>query len=173
MLVADLIGIAILFLAIYFVGRPMLRGAIYFPTTSRGVDEMMRLAGIRAGETVVDIGSGDGRVLIAAAQLGATSIGYEINPWLVWRSRRAITQAAVADRATVHWKSLWDADLSRCDVVIVYGIPYIMNGLRKKFERELRPGTRILSNAFEIPGWTPDASERKIIRYVFLSKEER
>lgn len=166
-LISNLIGFIILLGVIYFIGRPIVQGALYFPTSPRGVREIIYLADVCAGQKIVDIGSGDGRVLIATAKLGAVAVGYEINPWLVWRSRRAIMQAGVANRVTVHWESFWRANLSEFDTVIVYGIPYIMHRLKKKLERELRPGTKVLSNAFDIPGWTPVTRERKIIQYVF------
>jgi protein-L-isoaspartate O-methyltransferase len=168
---AVFLSIIILLILIYLIGRPIVQGALYFPTSPRGVREIMHLADVHGGQKIVDVGSGDGRVLIAAAKLGAMAVGYEINPWLVWQSRRAITRAGVADRITVHWESFWRADLSQFDTVIVYGIPYIMQRLKKKLERELRLGTKVISNAFEIPGWVPLARERKIIQYIFQKKE--
>ncbi len=149
-LICELIAVIILLLVIYFLGRPIIRGAIYFPTSTRSVETMLRFAEIRSGDKVVDLGSGDGRILIAAAKAGAEAVGYEINPILVRRSRRAIARAGIS--ATVYWESFWRADLSQFDVVIVYGIPYIMKDLQKKLERELQPGTKIISNAFTFPG---------------------
>jgi precorrin-6B methylase 2 len=161
---AEFLGIIILLLVIYFLGRPIIRGAIYFPTSSRSVEIMLRLADVKAGDKLVDLGSGDGRILIAAAQAGAEAVGYEINPILVRRSRRAIARAGV--HAIVHWEDFWRINFSQFDVVIVYGIPYIMKDLQRKLERELRPGTKIISNAFAFPGWEPMAQERKIMLYV-------
>src|ERR1700722_11917489 len=166
-LVCELFSIVILLLVIYFLGRPIVRGAIYFPTTPRGVLKMLAFAEIKPGQRVVDLGSGDGRILIAAAKVGADTVGYEINPILVRQSRRAIARASVAKNAVVHWESFWRVDLSEFDVVIVYGIPYIMNSLQKKLERELRPGTKIISNAFKFPGWKQVAEEDKIRLYVW------
>jgi precorrin-6B methylase 2 len=166
-LFSEFLGIAILLVVIYFLGRPIIRGAIYFPTTPRGVKEMLSLAEVHAGQNIVDLGSGDGRILIACAERGAKAIGYEINPVLVWRSRRAVARAGVADRAVVYWKSFWDIDLSQFDAIIVYGIPYIMNDLQKKLERELRPGTKIVSNAFKFPGWQIVNTERKMHLYIW------
>jgi precorrin-6B methylase 2 len=170
-LLSELFGVAVLLAVIYFLGRPIVRGAIYFPTTPRGVREILEIADIKAGQRIVDLGSGDGRILIACAKRGATAVGYEINPLLVAQSRRAIRRAGLANAhaagsATVHWESFWRIDLSQFDVVIVYGIPYIMRDLQHKLERELRPGTKIISNAFKFPGWTPVATERKIYLYV-------
>src|SRR5581483_7245070 len=132
-------GIIILLIALYFLLRPIVHGAVYFPTSPKRVGMMLALAEVRAGETVVDLGSGDGRILIACAERGAVAVGYEVNPWLVWRSRRAIRRAGVGKLATVRWESFWRADLARYDVVMLYGITYIMRDLEKKFARELRP----------------------------------
>jgi precorrin-6B methylase 2 len=175
-IVAALFGVTLLLIVIYFLGRPIVHGAIYFPTSPRGVERMVALAGIKVGQRIVDLGSGDGRILIACAQQGAEAIGYEINPMLVWRSRRAIKRAGVGSgdpvgarsqgRATVYWESFWRIDLSQFDVVFVYGIPYIMRDLQRKLERELRPGTRVVSNAFRFPGWKPVAEEGKTLLYV-------
>jgi protein-L-isoaspartate O-methyltransferase len=171
-LICELIGVIILLLVIYFLGRPIIRGAIYFPTSPRSVATMLRLADVKPGDKLVDLGSGDGRILITAAQAGAEAVGYEINPVLVRRSRRAIARAGVGGRAgesgnaVVHWEDFWRINFSQFDVVIVYGIPYIMKDLQRKLERELRPGTKIISNAFIFPGWEPVAQERKIMLYI-------
>jgi hypothetical protein len=180
-LIAELFGIVLLLAVIYFLGRPIIKGAIYFPTTPRGVKNILKLAcpavdfgapksTAGQGQKIVDLGSGDGRIVIALAQSGAYAEGYEINPILVWSSRRAIRKANLegegAGKAKIFWKSFWRADLSQFDVVIVYGIPYIMKDLQKKMERELRPGTKIISNAFTFPNWTPAAVEGRVRLYI-------
>lgn len=162
----ELFAVAVIFTLIYLTGRPMLRGAIYFPTSPRGVERMMQLAKIKNHEKIIDLGSGDGRILIAAARQGAIATGYEINPLLVWKARRNIKASGVADRAIVHWKSFWRVDFSIFDTVIVYGMPNIMNSLKKKLERELKPGTKVISNAFMFPGWKPVAQEGKVYLYI-------
>jgi precorrin-6B methylase 2 len=145
--------------------RPIVRGAIYFPTTPKNVDIMIALAGVRSGMRIADFGSGDGRLLIACAERGAFAEGYEINPMLVHQSRRAIRRKGLSRLAVVHWKSLWKADSSKSDVIFVYGIPYIMKGLEKKFARELKPGTKIVSNVFRFPGWKSIAQEGNVFLY--------
>lgn len=163
-LVFEFLGVLALLVGIYLLGRPIIRGAIYFPTSSRSIAEMLKLADPKPGEKIVDLGSGDGRILIALAERGVEAVGYEINPILIRQSRRAIVRAGV--HAVVYWESFWRADLSQFDTVIVYGIPYIMKDLQSKLERELRPGTKIVSNAFKFPGWNPIATERNIFLYV-------
>jgi cyclopropane fatty-acyl-phospholipid synthase-like methyltransferase len=164
-LVCNIFAFAVLLFVIYFLLRPISRGAIYFPTTTHGVEVMMEIAEVGPGQHIVDIGSGDGRILIACGKLGAFAEGYEVNPMLVFRSRRAIREANLQDRVKVYWKSFWGVNLSRFDTIIVYGIPYIMKDLEKKFARELKPGTKVLSNAFPFPDWEPTLKKAKILLY--------
>jgi hypothetical protein len=149
------ISILLLLAAIYLLARPFMRGAIFFPTSTRNVEMMLGTASLHSGERIADLGSGDGRILIACARQGIRAEGYEINPILVYSSRRAIRRAGFQKLATVHWKSFWRADLAPFDAIFVYGIPYIMVGLAKKLERELRPGTKVISHVFPFPEWTP------------------
>lgn len=159
-LVAQIVALIVLLVLEYLLLRPLINGAVYFPTSETSVQTMLRLANIKRGEKVVDLGSGDGRVLLAFARAGAEAHGYEINPILVWRSRKAIREAGLQGKIFVHWKSFWRADLSSFDVVILYGIPYIMKKLEVKLGKELKTGTRVLSNIYRFPGWRPTAEEK-------------
>lgn len=159
-LVAQLLTLALLIALEYLLLRPLINGAVYFPTSETSVQTMLRLANIKRGEKVVDLGSGDGRILLAFARAGGEAHGYEINPILVWRSRRAIREAGLEGKTFVHWKSFWRADLSPFDVVIVYGIPYIMKKLEGKLGKELKTGARVLSNVYPFPGRRPTAEEK-------------
>jgi protein-L-isoaspartate O-methyltransferase len=155
-----------LFCVLYILLRPMLRGAIYFPTTTRSVEVMMELLHPVPGEKIADIGSGDGRILIALAERGAEAHGYEINPVLVWRSRRAVRARGLEGLAHVHWKDLWRVDLAPFNAVIVYGFPNIMRGLEAKLRKELRPGARVISNVYSFPGWKPAGKQERVYLYV-------
>lgn len=148
----QLFAIAALFTAIYFLA-PIVRGAVYFPTKPANVEAIVRLAEIKSGEKAVDLGSGDGRIVIALARAGAEAHGYEINPLLVWRSRTAIRRAGLDGRAFVHWRSFWGVNLSDFSLVTAYGIPYIMRSLERKLRRELRSGARVISNIYPFPSW--------------------
>ena len=127
---------------------------------------MIRLARIQAGDRAVDIGSGDGRLVIALARSGAEAHGLEINRLLVWWANRAIKKAGLASRARTLKKDLWKTDLSSYNVVTVFGISYIMDDLEKKLDRELKPGSRVISNRFRFPNWKPVESENGIHLYV-------
>jgi hypothetical protein len=166
-MLVSVIVILILLAAIYLLARPVIRGAIFFPTTRRNVEVMLDMASLRQGARIADLGSGDGRILIACARRGMRAEGYEINPILVFRSRWAIQKAGFRNFAVVHWKSFWRADLAPFDAIFVYGIPYIMDGLRNKLERELRPGAKIVSNVFPFPGWEPVEKQEKEKIYLY------
>lgn len=165
--VGDFLFIFFLLLVVYFCLRPIVHGAIYFSTTIHGVETIMEVAEVKEDQKIIDLGSGDGRIVIACAKLGAEVVGYEINPFLVWRSNRAIRRAKLEDRAIVHWESFWNIDLSGLDTIIVYGIPHIMRDLEKKFARELRPGTKIISNAFPFPNLKLIKKEALIYLYIW------
>ena len=157
--------LALLVFILYFLLRPIIRGAVYFPTKPRSVDIMIELSGVRPGQKIADIGSGDGRILIAFAEKGIEAHGYEINPLLVWRSRQAIRRARLENRAFVHWKDFWRVNFSGFDAIIVYGMTHIMDGLENKLGKEVRPGTAVVSNIYQFPHWKPVAQKEKIYLY--------
>jgi ribosomal protein L11 methylase PrmA len=165
LLVFNFISCLIVAGTIYIILRPMLFGAIYFPTTPGNVEIIRKLAEAKPGQKIADLGSGDGRILIALAQAGAEAHGYEVDPFLVRRSRRAIRKAGLEGKAIVHWQSFWRADLSQYDAVVVYGFPHIMKNLSVKIKRELPPGAKIVSNVFSFPGLTEVTSEHKVRLY--------
>ncbi|MFA5813833.1 MAG: class I SAM-dependent methyltransferase [Patescibacteria group bacterium] len=114
---------------------------------------MVALAKVKTGDKMVDLGSGDGRIVIAFAREGLEAHGYDNNPILVWLSRRKIKRAGLQDRAFIHFQSFWRADLSRFSIVTLFGMSHIMSGLEKKLKKELPLGARVLSNAFRFPNW--------------------
>jgi hypothetical protein len=143
--------------AIYWYGSilvPVLTGgAPYVPSQHEDIERMLELAQITPTDVVVDLGSGDGRLVIAAAQAGAgLALGYEIHPGLVTISRNKISSLNL-ERAAIHSESMWGADLSRVTVVLMYQVPYAMNRLKEKLQADLPKGARIISNAFEFSDW--------------------
>ncbi len=157
--------------AIYWLGSmliPILAGGgPYVPTGHKIVAEMISIADLKETDVVTDLGSGDGRILIAATRAGAAkAIGYEIDPGLVRLSKRKVILANVANRVEIRKQSMWKADLGETTVVFLYQIPYSMEKLRDKIEKELPKGTRIVSNAFEIPERIPVSKCGKAILYI-------
>ena len=155
-------------LAVYILFRPIIAGAIYFPTMPSSVEIVRQFTGAaaRPGAKVADLGSGDGRILIALARDGAEAHGFEVNPLLVLQSRRAIRKAGLADKAFVHWQSFWKANLSDYDAVVVYGFPPIMKRLGRKLMRELRPGTRTISNVYHFHEMKVSAEKDQVLLYI-------
>ena len=122
---------------------------------------MLRLARVTPADVVYDLGSGDGRVLVLAAQkFGARGVGIEIDRRLVALSREIVRDSAVADRVTIREGDLFTADISAASVVTLYLSRSINRELEPKLKRELRPGTRIVSHQFPIGNWTPDETVR-------------
>lgn len=113
----------------------------------------MALAAVTPGEKAIDLGSGDGRIVIALARAGAEAHGYEINPLLVWLGRREIKKAGLEKSAFIHWKDFWSVDFSNFNIVTVFGISHIMRVLKRKCRRELPAGARVVANSFPFPGW--------------------
>ena len=142
-------------------------GGPYVPTRPEIMNQMFALANITSHDCVVDLGSGDGRLVLASVEKGAKqAIGYEIHPLLVRLSRNKISQAGHQEKAVIFNRSMWKADLHNINVVLLYQIPYSMNRMKQLLEKELAPGSRIISHAFEIPGWIPDATYGKALLYI-------
>jgi SAM-dependent methyltransferase len=130
--------------------------APYLPSPRATVDEMLRLAGVGPGDIVYDLGSGDGRVVIAAAQkFGARGVGIEIDPRLVAQSRSNAARAGVADRVRFVQQDLFEAALDEATVITLYLAPNLNLKLRPALLR-LKPGTRIVSHASDLGDWRPD-----------------
>lgn len=147
----------------------IISGAPYLPTDEKSIAEMLALANIAPGQHVADLGSGDGRILMAFARVGAVADGYELNPLLVWLSRWRIRRAKLRDRCSVYQKSFWKADLSQYDIIVVFGITRIMPKLEAKLRQELRPGTLILSHVFQFPT-LPLLAERPLVRLYTIDR---
>lgn len=140
-------------------------GAPFVSSSKEKVKRMVRAAGIKHGERVYDLGSGDGILLFEAIKQGAQTIGFEVNPFLTWWSRFKARRLKVHDRMTVHRKNFLSADLRDADVVFMYLWPKTNARLREKLKRELKAGARVVSNVFPIPGWTVDIEEDGIFVY--------
>jgi SAM-dependent methyltransferase len=129
----------------------------YVPTPQVVVDEMLRLAEVRAEDYVIDLGCGDGRIPITAvAYFGARAMGIDIDPGRIAESRANAKTAGVAGRVQFEQGNLFELDLSRASVVTMYLLPEINLKLRPRLFEQLRPGTRIVSHDFSMGDWQPD-----------------
>jgi precorrin-6B methylase 2 len=132
----------------------------FITTPDEVVYRMLELAGTRAGDLVADLGSGDGRIVIAAAQkFGARGLGIELDGALVEKSRENARRANVQELVSFVQGDVLAADFSRATVVTVYLLPGLINRLQPRFLERLQPGTRIVSHAFAMTGWKPDRRE--------------
>jgi len=167
LLLIILLGLCFLFLGYQFYIHVFHPGAIYFPSKPTAVNQMLKLAQVGPQDTLIDLGSGDGRILIAAARRGAKAIGYEINPFLVWKSRRRIRQSKVDKLAKVYWKSFWKADFSQATIISVYLFPHLMNRLQRLLEKKVNHPLRLVANDYPFPQLKADKRHHKIYLYHF------
>jgi SAM-dependent methyltransferase len=129
---------------------------IYVPTPVPVVNEMLRLANVKPNDVVYDLGSGDGRIVIAAAkERGARGIGIDINPERIQEANQNAEKAGVSDRVEFRQQDLFQADFSDATVVTLYLLPRLNVKLRPKLLKELKPGTRIVSHQFDMGDWPP------------------
>ena len=136
------------------IGRPG-KDVMWVPSPDPLVDKMLEIAQVSAGDIVMDLGSGDGRTVIAAAQIGARAIGVEYDQALVELSRTNATQAGVANLATFVTADLFEVDLSPATVVTMFLLPELNLKLRPRL-LALAPGTRIVSNTWDLEDWEAD-----------------
>ncbi len=130
----------------------------YVPTPANVVDAMLKLAGIGPRDFVIDLGSGDGRLVIAAAkQHGARGFGVEIDGTLVSAAREGAQRQGVSDRVEFYEQNLFITDLDRASVLTLYLYPRLLMQLRPRMFEQLKPGSRIVSHDFDMENWQPDA----------------
>ena len=132
----------------------------FISTPDEVVERMLALANTGRDDYVVDLGSGDGRIVITAARrFGARGLGIELDEALVRASRENARRAGVADRASFAQGDVLTADFSAATVVTLYLLPELIGRLQPRFLTDLKPGTRVVSHAFRMTGWRPDASQ--------------
>ena len=153
------------FFLVFYDFFPLGRGAVFVPSTREKALRIAQLSGAGPGEMAADLGSGDGRIVVALARQGAEAHGFEVNPVLVLLSIRNIRRAGLRGRAFIHLKSFWRADLSRFAVVTLFQGSFIMRRLEAKVRRELAPGARVVSDYWGFPTMTAERREGTIAFY--------
>lgn len=154
-----IIGVAICLavLTVVWVGWNLTLDALWQPTDRVTVRRILFLAEVKQGERVVDLGCGDGRIIITAARLfGAQGVGIEIDPARVLWARIWAVLAGVKDRVRILWKDMYKVDLHAADVVVLFLSPNANYKLQDKLLRELHPGARIVSYYHPMWGWEPN-----------------
>lgn len=165
-----LVGLGLLFLIVSAVWLvvPALSGVPWVPTRAARIRRALQLAHLQPGETLYDLGAGDGRVLLLAArEFGAKGIGIEIGPlqWALGWLRSFFNGSGPMVR--MRCGNFYKADLRDADVVFVYLTSSQTSRLAKKLERELRPGARVVSIAADIPDWQPSQVDRESVIFLY------
>ena len=135
------------------------KDVVWVPTPAEMVERMLDLANVTPRDVVMDLGSGDGRNVIAAAKRGARAVGVEYNPELVELSKKNAAAAGVAEKATFVQGDMYQADFSQATVLALFLLPENLKVLLPKI-LEMKPGTRIVANTFGFSGWTPESTTR-------------
>jgi len=157
----------VLFLALFFAGgalaqveRPGTPDVIYVPTPYQVVDAMLKLANVHPGDVLYDLGSGDGRIPVAAAkQFGIRAVGIEINPQLIAEANENAKKNKVAHLVQFRNEDMFRTDIHDATVVTLYLLPDLNVKLRRRLLAELKPGSRVVSHQFTMGNWQP---ERKL-----------
>jgi len=140
----------------------------FVPTPQEVVDKMIELGGVKKGDVVYDLGSGDGRIVITAAKKGARAVGFDIDGDLVKESRENIRKAGLEKLAEIKQQDILTVDLSPATVVTMYLLPDVNLKLKPNLLKQLKPGSRVVSHAFDMGDWKPDKTERVNGRTIYL-----
>jgi len=129
----------------------------YLPTTEPAVVAMLKLAGVKSTDVVYDLGCGDGRIVIAAAkEFGAHGVGIDLNPQRIQEANANAEKAGVKDKVRFVEGDLFTADIHDATVVTLFLLTSVNQRLRPKLQADLKPGTRVVSNTFDMGDWKPD-----------------
>jgi SAM-dependent methyltransferase len=132
----------------------------YVPTTDEAVQAMLKLADVKKADVVYDLGCGDGRIVIAAAKTyGAHGVGIDINPQRIQEAKENAKKAGIEDLVRFEENDLFKADIHQATVVTLFLLPKVNLRLRPRLLKELKPGTRIVSNTFDMGDWKADKEE--------------
>jgi len=142
-----------------------LQGPPFVASDDDSAAQMIEMIGKLKPHHILDMGSGNGKLVILLAAKGYKVDGIELNPLLVWRSRRSIKKVGLQDRATIKWGSFWTYDVAEYDIIVLYVIKHIMPRLEKKLQAELKPGASIISNYFVFPNLKPIKSTSRAHAY--------
>jgi SAM-dependent methyltransferase len=129
---------------------------IYVPTRQSVVDAMLKVANVKAGDVVYDLGCGDGRIVVTAAKLGARGIGIDIDPQRIKEANENVMRNGVGERVRILNQDLFTTDVSDANVVALYLLPSLNLKLRPTLWKTLKPGTRIVSHDFDMGDWKPE-----------------
>jgi SAM-dependent methyltransferase len=147
----------------------LITGAPWVPTPKNRVRKMLELAKIKKGDTVIDLGCGDGRLVhIADAEYEANATGFEFSP-VIYAMAKLVQPFywLKGSRGKIKFRNFFKQDLSNADVIVCYLLPHGMRKVKKKCEKELKKGSRVISYAFQIEGWKEVHRERRIRKHSY------
>ncbi|MDY6960114.1 MAG: SAM-dependent methyltransferase [Halobacteriota archaeon] len=144
-------------------------GAEFVPTTMKNVRAMLSMAEITSDDVLYDLGSGDGRTIVTASkEYGAKSVGIEADPIRLFWSQLRIRRNGLSDLSRVEWGNFFKRDLSEATVVTLYLFQSTNDKLVEKFERELKPGTKVISHVFDFKPWKPVKVDEKHNLFMYI-----
>ncbi len=151
----EALGIIIFIAAMSITIYSSVIGAPYVWTPSRAVREIFKIAGLKKGDKVYDLGAGNGQnLIIADKEFGAQALGFELSPILYVAAKINILIQG-AKKSQISWRNFYKQNLADADLIFCFLTVHAMAKLKPKFEAELKPGTKVISYAFSIHGWTP------------------
>lgn len=130
------------------------------------IETMIELSNPKPGEKIADLGSGDGRILLLFAKAGAEAHGYEIDHELILKADAKIAEQNLENKIIIYEKDFWEEDLSPYSVIAIYGMDSVMERLENKLKKELKPGSRVVSNIFQFPNWKEKETKNNVRLYV-------
>ena len=155
---------ATLLLFFFYTIVAIFKGASYVPTTHRRVARLLDLADIKPGEKLLDLGSGDGRILFAATKRGATCVGVEINPLLCIYSR-LLAKFKGLSSVSIQRQDFWRFNLSEMDILTVYLVPIRLDQLKAKVFAEMKSGSRVVTAVYHFDDWEPERRDGDVALY--------
>jgi cyclopropane fatty-acyl-phospholipid synthase-like methyltransferase len=162
-------GVAVLVMAMIWLLWPIVIGAPWVPTSMNAVHGMLELANVHKDDIVIDLGSGDGRIIISAAKdYKAKAIGIEADPLRLLWSRWNIQRHGLSAQVKVLWGNFFDTQLGDATVVTIYQSPGINDKLKPKLKRELRPGTRVVTHDFIFDRWKLSKVDAESNNYLYI-----
>ncbi|XP_061652485.1 ATP synthase subunit C lysine N-methyltransferase [Phyllopteryx taeniolatus] len=163
--------------ALYAAATPFVAPALrkiclpFVPATTAQVENVLNVLRARSG-TLVDIGSGDGRIVLAAARHGFLASGFELNPWLVWYSRYKAWKEGLHRTASFHISDLWKVSFAQYNNVVIFGVPQMMDQLELKLASELPISAKVVACRFPFPNWVPEHTAGEGLDRVWMYNAE-
>jgi tRNA G46 methylase TrmB len=171
------LGLAFLIILILFIDLVLTiltmtfyNGPFYAPVSDKRIAKILRLINVKKDQKIVDLGSGNGKVLIALAKKGFNVLGLEINPWLVFKSRKRIKKAGFGGKTEIKWADFWKVNLGEFNVIIIYGIGYMMKRLEQKLLKEVKKDLQVITVSFPFPNLNYEKKLEDVYCYKLKAK---